>query len=157
MKELMAMMKEMNAKLTALAEEVAALKKQPKPTPTKEEKPDTSFAGLYGKVLTNADGSGKKFKHSAELKDSSEDDWFGVWDAKSKVIKRINEDGSETDEVYESFGDFGTAHYKSLGENSKKKKLTPPAAGTRSRCWTASSASSSPPTRCCRRARSRAR
>ena len=38
MKELMAMMKEMNAKLTALAEEVAALKKQPKPTPTTSQR-----------------------------------------------------------------------------------------------------------------------
>ena len=52
-------------------------------------------------ALTNADGSGKKLKHSADTKDGSED-------AKNKVIKRINEDGSETDEVYESFGDFGT-------------------------------------------------
>ena len=78
------------------------------PNTAKEEKPDTSFAGLYGALLINADGSGKKVKHSAELKDSSEDDWLGVWDAKNKVIKRINEDGSETDEVYESFGDFGT-------------------------------------------------
>ena len=112
-------MEGMNAKLTALTEEVAALKKQPKPTPVKEEKPDTSFAALYGALLINADGSGKKLKHSAELKDSSEDDWLGVWDAKNKVIKRINEDGSETDEVYES--DFGTAHYKSLGEQNKKK------------------------------------
>ena len=115
------MMKEMNAKLTALAEEVAALKKQPK-TPAKEEqKPDTSFAALYGKLLTNDDGSGKKFKHSADTKDGGEDDWFGVWDAKHKVIKRVNEDGSETDDVYDTFGDFGTAHYKSLGENNKKK------------------------------------
>ena len=40
---------------------------------------------------------------------------------RTRFIKRINEDGSETDEVYESFGDFGTAHYKSLGENNKKK------------------------------------
>jgi len=121
MKKMMALMEAMNAKLTSLTEEVAALKKQPK-TPAKEEqKPDTSFAALYGALLTNADGSGKKFKHSADTKDGGEDDWFGVWDAKHKVVKRVNEDGSETDDVCDTFGDFGTAHYKSLGENNKKK------------------------------------
>ena len=41
MKKMMALMEGMNAKLTALTEEVAALKKQPKPTPVKEDKPDT--------------------------------------------------------------------------------------------------------------------
>ena len=121
MKKALTMLATLTTQVGELNEEVAALKKQPKPTPVKEEKPDTSFAALYGALLINADGSGKKVKHSAELKDSSEDDWLGVWDAKNKVIKRLNEDGSETDEVYESFGDFGTAHYKSLGENNKKK------------------------------------
>ena len=121
MKQMFALMKEMSIELKEVKAEVAALKKQPKPSPAKEEKPDTSFAGLYGALLTNADGSGKKFKHSADTKDGDEDDWFGVWDAKNKVIKRINEDGSDTDEVYETCGDFGTAHYKSLGENNAKK------------------------------------
>jgi hypothetical protein len=121
MKKVLTMLAALTTQVGELKEEVAALKKQPKPAPAKEEKPDTSFAGLYGSLLTNADGNGKKLKHSADTKDGSEDDWFGVWDAKSKVIKRVNEDGSETDEVYESFGDFGTAHYKFLGEENKKK------------------------------------
>jgi hypothetical protein len=121
MKKVLTMLAALTTQVGELKEELAALKKQPKPTPVKEEKPDTSFAGLYGSHLTNPDGSGKKLKHCADTKDGGDDDWYGVWDAKNKVIKRINEDGSETDEVYESFGDFGTAHYKSLGENNKKK------------------------------------
>ena len=121
MKKVLTMLAALTTQVGELKEELAALKKQPKPTPVKEEKPDTSFAGLYGSHLTNPDGSGKKLKHTADTKDGGEDDWYGVWDAKNKVIKRINEDGSETDEVYESFGDFGTAHYKSLGEQNKKK------------------------------------
>jgi hypothetical protein len=99
MKKLMALVETMNTKLTALTEEVATLKKTPK-TPAKAEKPDTSFAGHYGALFVNADGSGKKFKHTADTKDGSEDDWFAVWDAKNKVLKRINKDGSETDDVH---------------------------------------------------------
>jgi len=121
MKQVLKMLAALTTQVGELKEEVAALKKQPKTPAKEEEKPDISFAALYGKLLTNDDGSGKKFKHSADTKDGGEDDWFGVWDAKHKVIKRVNEDGSETDDVYDTFGDFGTAHYKSLGENNKKK------------------------------------
>ena len=121
MKQVLKMLAALTTQVGELKEEVAALKKTPK-TPAKEEqKPDTSFAALYGALFLNDDGTGKRIKHSAETKDGSEDDWFGVWDAKNKVIKRMNEDGSGTDEVYDSFGDFGMAHFKFLGENSKKK------------------------------------
>ena len=93
MKQVLTMLAALTTQVGELKEELAALKKQPKPTPVKEEKPDTSFAGLYGSHLTNPDGSGKKLKHTADTKDGGEDDWYGVWDAKNKVIKRINEDG----------------------------------------------------------------
>jgi hypothetical protein len=158
MKQVLKMLAALTAQVGELTAEVATLKKTPK-TPAKEEKPDTSFAALYGKLFVNADGSGKKFKHPAEMEDGSEDDWFAIWDAKNKVLKRFNDDDSETDEVYETFGEFGTAHYKSLGEQNKKSTTNIGNGG-----WdkvkvydTSPSASSSPPTRCCRWARSRAR
>jgi hypothetical protein len=65
--------------------------------------------------MLNEDGSGKRFRHIAELKNGEDDEWFAVWDAKNKVLAL---EGS--DSVYESFGEFGTAHYKSLGEQLKK-------------------------------------
>jgi hypothetical protein len=98
MKQVLKMLAALTTQIGEL-KEVAMLKKTPK-TPVKAEKPDTSFAGLYGELFVNADGSGKKFKHTADTKDGSEDDWFAVWDAKNKVLKRINEDGSETDDVH---------------------------------------------------------
>ena len=41
MKTFLAIISAMNAKLTVLTDKSAALKKQPKPTPVKEDKPDT--------------------------------------------------------------------------------------------------------------------
>ncbi len=101
---------EQSAKLTELSREVAALKKK-----TKSDKPDTSFAGLYGTLMLNEDGSGKRFKHTAELKNGEDDEWFATWDAKNLVLAQ-----EDSDAVYESFGEFGTAHYTSLGEQLKK-------------------------------------
>ena len=122
MKQVLKMLAALTTQVSELKEEVATLKKQPKTPAKEEEKPDTSFAALYGKLLTNDDGSGKKFKRSADTKDGGEDGWFGVWDVKNMVINRVNEDGSETDAVYaRSLATLATAHYKSLGENNKKK------------------------------------
>jgi len=122
MKELTEMMKGLIAPLIAevksVKEELASLKTGK--TPEKIEKPvkekeDKSFAGLYGKFLVNEDGTGKTIKHVAELLDGDEDEWFGVWDIKNKTFNR-----KDTDETYESFGEFGTAHYKSLTGKIKK-------------------------------------
>ena len=78
---LMAMMEKMDAKLkeqsdkfAELTEKVATLSTKPSRTSAKPEKPGTSFAGLYGAVMLNEDGSGKRFKHTAELKNGEDDE-----------------------------------------------------------------------------------
>jgi hypothetical protein len=122
MKELTEMMKGLIAPLIAevrsVKEELASFKTGKTPEKTEKpvkEKEDKSFAGQYGKFLVNEDGTGKTIKHVAELTDGDEDEWFGVWDIKNKTFNR-----KDTDETYESFGEFGTAHYKSLKGRLKK-------------------------------------
>ena len=122
MKELTEMMKGLIAPLIAevrsVKEELASFKTGKTPEKTEKpvkEKEDKSFAGQYGKFLVNEDGTGKTIKHVAELTDGDEDEWFGVWDIKNKTFNR-----KDTDETYESFGEFGTAHYKSLTGRIKK-------------------------------------
>jgi len=115
------MMTKMGAKLAEqsdqiaeLTAQVAALSIKPEKQET-PEKPVTTFAGLYGTLMLNEDGSGKRFKHTAELKNGEDDVWFATWDPKNKVLAL-----EDSDAVYESFGAFGTAHYTSLGEQLKK-------------------------------------
>jgi hypothetical protein len=118
MKELTEMMKGLIAEVKSVKEELASLKTGKTPEKTEKpvkEKEDKSFAGRFGKFLVNEDGTGKTIKHVAELTDGDEDEWFGVWDIKNKTFNR-----KDTDETYESFGEFGTAHYKSLTGKIKK-------------------------------------
>jgi len=121
MKALMALMEKMDAKLTEQSEKIAELTdkvatlSKPAKAPAEKVKPDTSFAGLYGTLMLNEDGSGKRFKHTAELKNGEDDEWFATWDHKNKVLAL-----EDSDAVFESFGAFGTAHYTSLGEQLKK-------------------------------------
>jgi len=117
-KELTEMMKGLIAEVKSVKEELASFKTGKTPEKPVKEKEDKSFAGLYGKFLVNEDGTGKTIKHVAELTDGDEDEWFGVWDIKNKTFNR-----KDTDETYESFGDFGTAHYKSLTGKIKKTLL----------------------------------
>jgi len=77
-----------------------------------KEEQDKSFFGVYGEFFKD----GQRIKHTAELKDGSEDDWFGSWDAKHKVFKV---DGS--DQVCDSLQTFGDAHYAALGDQNEKK------------------------------------
>jgi hypothetical protein len=58
------------AELTA---QVAALSIKPEKQ-EKPEKPVTTFAGLYGALMLNDDGSGKRFRHIAELKNGEDDE-----------------------------------------------------------------------------------
>ena len=44
---------------------------------------EAHFASDFGALLDNG---GRKFKHSAKLKDVSEDDWFAAWDVKNNVF-----------------------------------------------------------------------
>lgn len=67
--------------------EIAALKKQPKPPAAaeKSEKPTLRRTKARCSPM-NGNNSGRKFKHSAKLKDGSEDDWFAAWDVKNNVF-----------------------------------------------------------------------
>jgi hypothetical protein len=115
------MMTKMGAKLAEQSDQIAELTAQVAALsikPEKQEKPEkpvTTFAGLYGALMLNADGSGKRFRHIAELKNGEDDEWFATWDAKNSVLAQ-----EDCDAVHESFSAFGSAHYKSLGEQLKK-------------------------------------
>jgi hypothetical protein len=121
-KELTEMMKNLHSKfdattqeLRSVREELSALKGEKVEKTAAKPKEDKSFSGVYGSLLINEDGTGKTIKHVAELKDGDEDEWIGVWDVKNKVFALKDSDGT-----YETFGAFGSAHYKSLGERIKK-------------------------------------
>jgi len=79
--ELVAMMTKMGAKLAEQSDQIAELTAQVAALsvkPEKQEKPEkpvtATFAGLYGALMLNADGSGKRFRHIAELKNGGDDE-----------------------------------------------------------------------------------
>jgi len=100
------MMTKMGAKLAEQSDQIAELTAQVAALsikPEKQEKPVTTFAGLYGALMLNEDGSGKRFRHIAELKNGEDDEWFATWDAKNSVLAQ-----EDSDAVHESFGEFGS-------------------------------------------------
>jgi hypothetical protein len=74
------MMTKMGAKLAEQSDQIAELTAQVAALSIKLEKqekpenPVTTFAGLYGALMLNEDGSGKRFRHIAELKNGEDDE-----------------------------------------------------------------------------------
>ena len=95
LKDITEMLKNLHSKfdattqeLRSVREELSALKGEKVEKTAAKPKEDKSFAGLYGSLLINEDGTGKTIKHVAELKDGDEDEWIGVWDVKNKFSVR---------------------------------------------------------------------
>ena len=83
MKKVLAMLTALTTKVSKLQHEVAALKKQTKPPAAAETSEKLTSRRTLARCSTTAAGSSK---HSAKLKDGSEDDWLAAWDVKNNVF-----------------------------------------------------------------------
>ena len=85
MKKVLAMLTALMKEVGKFRREVAALRSSPsRPLPPRS--PRSPLRVDFGALLFNGNNSGRKFKHSAKLKDGSEDDWLAAWDVKNNVF-----------------------------------------------------------------------
>jgi len=117
-------MKKVLAMLTALTTKVgkfSARSRRSRSSPSRPLPPRSPRSPLrvgLRRAAFNGNNSGRKFKRSAKLKDGSEDDWFAAWDVKNNVF--VASARTAANVVYqEKFGEFGTAHYKSLASRTR--------------------------------------